>query len=106
MIPREAKYLEERKKVEGSVLLKPSGIRYLMQRYAYVERLEDVTPHTLRHTFSKNLVDAGAPIDRVATLLGHENVDTTKIYTTPSDQDLQREEVGDHYTNPPLCRSP
>ena len=62
-----------------------------MERYAYDARLEEVTPHTLRHTFGKNLVDAGVPLDRVASLLGHESVDTTRIYTTPSEQDLQRE---------------
>ena len=67
------------------------GIRYLVQRCAYDARLEEVTPHTLRHAFGKNLVDAGAPLDRVASLLGHESVDTTRIYTTPSGQDLQRE---------------
>ena len=71
--------------------LQPSGIYYLVNRYAYDGRLEDVTPHTLRHTFGKNLVDAGVPLDRVAQLLGHESVDTTRIYTTPSEQDLQRE---------------
>ena len=71
--------------------LKPSGIRYLVERYAYDARLEAVTPHTLRHTFGKNLVDAGVPLDRVASLLGHESVDTTRIYTTPSEQDLQQE---------------
>jgi len=60
-------------------------------RYAYVARLKAVTPHTLRHTFGKNLVDAGVSLDRVAQLLGHESVDTTRIYTTPSAQDLQRE---------------
>jgi site-specific recombinase XerD len=51
--------------------------------------MEDVTPHTLRHTFGRNLVDAGVPLDRVAQLLGRESVDTTRIYTTPSEQDLQ-----------------
>ena len=71
--------------------LQPSGIYYLIKRYAHDARLEDVTPHTLRHTFGKNLVDAGVPLDRVAQLLGHESVDTTRIYTTPSEQDLQRE---------------
>jgi integrase/recombinase XerC len=71
--------------------LQPPGIYYLVNRYAYDARLEDVTPHTLRHTFGKNLVDAGVPLDRVAQLLGHESVDTTRIYTTPSEQDLQRE---------------
>jgi len=71
--------------------LQPSGIYYLINRYVYDARLDDVTPHTLRHTFGKNLVDAGVPLDRVAQLLGHESVDTTRIYTTPSEQDLQRE---------------
>jgi len=74
----------------GEALRSP-GIYYLIQRYAYDARLEGVTPHTLRHTFGKNLVDAGVSLDRVAQLLGHESVGTTRIYTTPSEQDLQRE---------------
>jgi site-specific recombinase XerD len=93
-------YLEELGEIEGDRSLfvgkrggrlKSSGIRYLVERYAYDARLEQVTPHTLRHTFGKNLVDAGVSLDRVASLLGHESVDTTRIYTTPSEQDLQRE---------------
>ena len=93
-------YLQEREAMEGDgwlflgqrgERLRPSGIRYLVERYAYDARLQEVTPHTLRHTFGKNLVDAGVPLDRVASLLGHESVDTTRIYTTPSEQDLQRE---------------
>ena len=90
-------YLEERGDVERDgwlfmgkrgERLKSSGIRYLVERYAYDARLEEVTPHTLRHTFGKNLVDAGVPLGRVASLLGHESVDTTRIYTTPFEQDL------------------
>lgn len=71
--------------------LEPPGIYYLIGRYTYHARLEEVTPHTLRHTLGNNLVDAGVSLDRVAQLLGHESVDTTRIYTTPSEQDLQRE---------------
>ena len=71
--------------------LKPSGIRYLVERYSYDARLEEVTPHTLRHTFGENLVDAGVPFEWVANLLGHESVDATRIYTRPSEQDLQWE---------------
>ena len=38
-------------------------------------RLEETrTPHILRHTFAKNLVDAEVSLDRVAALLGHENL--------------------------------
>jgi integrase/recombinase XerC len=46
--------------------------------------------HTLHHSFAKNLVDAGTPLDQVAILLGHESLDTTRIYTQPSGRDLER----------------
>ena len=52
--------------------------------------MEDVTAHTLRHSFAKNLIDTGTPQDQVATLLGHESLDTTRIYTQPSERDLER----------------
>jgi integrase/recombinase XerD len=65
-----------------------SAMRQLVQRYAYDARLEEVTPHTLRHTFGKSMVDAGGPLGRVASLLVHESVDTSQTYTTPSEQDL------------------
>ena len=45
----------------------------------------------MRPTCGKDMVDAEVPLDRVAQLLGHEGVDTTRVYTTPSQQDLQRE---------------
>ena len=69
--------------------LNQAGIDYLVKKYAYQARLEHVTCHTLRHTFAKNLVDAGVPLDQVATLLGHESLDTTRIYTKPSALDLE-----------------
>lgn len=47
-------------------------------------------PHRLRHTFGKNLVDSGIPLDRVAMLLGHANLTTTAVYTMPSQNDLQK----------------
>lgn len=49
-----------------------------------------VTPHMLRHTFAKTLIDAGDQIDTVASFLGHESVDTTKRYTTASKADRRR----------------
>jgi integrase/recombinase XerC len=66
------------------------GIHAIVTKYAYQARLEDVTAHTLRHSFAKNLVDVGTPLDQVATLLGHESLDTTRIYTQPSERDLER----------------
>ncbi len=66
------------------------GIHAIVKKYAYQARLEEVTSHTLRHSFAKNLVDSSTPLDQVATLLGHESLDTTRIYTQPSKSDLER----------------
>jgi site-specific recombinase XerD len=52
--------------------------------------LPDVTPHTLRHTFGKNLVDAAVSLEQVAALLGHESLDTAMIGTKPSHGDLEK----------------
>lgn len=49
-----------------------------------------LTPHMLRHTFCKMLLDAGESLDRVAVLAGHANLNTTARYIRPSVQDLER----------------
>jgi site-specific recombinase XerD len=91
-------YLEQLGETESGYLfsgqrgaLTVKGIAYIVRKYAYQARLEHCTVHTMRHTFAKNLIDAGVSIDRVGLLLGHESLDTTRIYTKPSKADLERE---------------
>jgi len=42
---------------------------------------EEVTPHTLRHTFAASLIDTKADLQYVQEILGHANISTTQVYT-------------------------
>jgi integrase/recombinase XerD len=70
--------------------LSPRAVEKTVLKYAQQARLEDVTPHTLRHTFGKSALDAGVDLVTVSRLMGHERLETTAIYTTPSPQDLEK----------------
>jgi integrase/recombinase XerC len=69
--------------------LASGGVQGMLAEYGRRANVE-VTPHTLRHSFAKNLVNAGVSLEKVAALMGHSSLNTTRLYTTPSALDLER----------------
>jgi len=90
-------YLQARPMVEASLLfmgqrgaLTSSAVRKIVEKYGRKAGVETVTPHVLRHSCARALLDAGVDLVAVAALLGHEDLKTTVIYTKPSARDLER----------------
>ena len=55
---------------------------YIIKDLAKLVGIEkSVSPHTFRHSFATELVNAGANLRAVQQMLGHESITTTEIYT-------------------------
>lgn len=63
--------------------LTPRVFQILLAPYVRAAGLKDVTPHSLRQRFCKNLVNAGVSLEKVAALAGHESLETTRRYCAP-----------------------
>lgn len=66
------------------------AIQSVLESIGEAAHVDNMTPHVARHTFAKNLINAGVSLEKVAMLLGHSSLDTTMVYTTPGMNDLEK----------------
>jgi integrase/recombinase XerC len=82
-----------------SVFVFPSGktntalseraLGYIVKKYASLAKLADVSPHDLRHRFGYRMAES-VPLHRLSQIMGHDSLDTTKLYIQGTKHDLQQ----------------
>ncbi|MBN8210901.1 tyrosine-type recombinase/integrase [Bacillus sp. NTK071] len=84
------RYLDERDDLEPCLFIterRPKRrmsidlIRYIIKRISKHSGLQkEIHPHQLRHSYATHMINNGAPIDVIQSLMGHEKTETTKLY--------------------------
>lgn len=72
---------------ERAEKLTSRGIQIMVDKYAHLASMEQVNCHRFRHSYCKNLADAGVSIQTIASLARHENINTTRIYVENSQEE-------------------
>ncbi len=62
------------------------GFWLILKTYAEHAGFEDITPHTLRHSFAAHQILEGRELSDVQELLGHVSISTTQVYEDLADQ--------------------
>lgn len=70
--------------------LTTSTVRLIFRRNCKRCDIKGVHPHTMRHSFATYMISNGADIRQVATLLGHQNIQTTERYTHIKNEGLRQ----------------
>jgi site-specific recombinase XerD len=89
--------------------LSVSGVEWQLRRYGQQAGVT-VSPHRLRHTFARQVTEAGMPLASVGKLLGHADLTTTQRYTAGADPQLAQayqqamQQLGTVVTLPPASR--
>jgi integrase/recombinase XerD len=69
--------------------LSERALGYIIKKYAERAKLVDVSPHDLRHRFGYRMAES-VPLHRLAQIMGHDSLDTTRLYIQGTKHDLQQ----------------
>ena len=67
----------------------PQAVRDLVSKYTGNIQGKHITPHKLRASAATNLAANGTSIQAIASILGHENIQTTRRYVEVLDKEKE-----------------
>ena len=80
----------------GTVISR-QGLFKNLKKYAAAAGLDPrISPHKLRHSFATHMIENGADLRTVQSLLGHEDISTTEVYTHVSQKHLHEAFIKSH----------
>jgi integrase/recombinase XerD len=72
------------------------GVFLIVAKYGAQVDIEQLHPHTLRHSFATHLLEGGADLRTIQEMLGHASIATTQIYTHVDVSHIRSEYLGAH----------
>ena len=73
------------------VRLNPGGVRCMLKGIEARTGVDHVHPHKFRRTFATNMARRGMPIQEIASLMGHEKLETTMKYIVLNREDVKHD---------------